>query len=70
MRLDYSIDLNKPQADPDMSMNGDMLLDMQSGLQNDIGSEMQQSQMQQQGQMQPISNMQPVQGGQRNVMPK
>lgn len=69
MRLDYSIDLNKPQADPDISMNGDMLLDMQSGLQNDIGSEMQQSQMQQ-GQMQPMSNMQPVQGGQRNVMPK
>lgn len=69
MRLDYSIDLNKPQADPDISMNGDMLLDMQSGLQNDIGGEMQQSQMQQ-GQMQPMSNMQPVQGGQRNVMPK
>ena len=68
MRLDYSIDLNKPQNDPDISMNSDMLLDMQSGLENDIGSELQNQQAQ--PAQQPIVPNQPVQPGQRNVMPK
>lgn len=67
MRLDYSINLNQPQADPDISMNSDMLLDMQSGLERDIGSE-----LQQQGQpmQQPVAQpMIPVQAGQKNVVP-
>ena len=68
MRLDYNIDLNKPQNDPDISMNSDMLLDMQSGLENDIGTELQNQQAQ--PAQQPIAPNQPVQPGQRNVMPK
>lgn len=68
MRLDYSINLNQPQADPDIITNGDMLLDMQSGLENDIGNELQKAQQPQA--QQPVSNMQPVIAGQRNVMPK
>lgn len=66
MRLDYSINLNQPQTDPDIS-NSDMLLDMQSGLEKDIGNE-----LQQQGQpmQQPVAQpMAPVQAGQKNVVP-
>lgn len=69
MRLDYNIDLNKPQNDPDISMNSDMLLDMQSGLENDIGGELQNQQARVQPQ-QPVVPNQPVQPGQRNVIPK
>lgn len=67
MRLDYNINLNQPQSDPDISMNGDMLLDMQSGLEKDIGNELQQQgqQMQQPG----VPIMAPVQPGQKNVVP-
>lgn len=67
MRLDYSINLNQLRTDPDMSMNSDMLLDMQSGLERDIGSELQQQgqPMQQPG----IQPMIPVQPGQKSVVP-
>lgn len=67
MRLDYSINLNQPQNDPDISMNGDMLLDMQAGLEKDIGNELQQQgqQMQQPG----TPAIAPVQPGQKNVVP-
>lgn len=67
MRLDYNINLNQPQNDPDISMNGDMLLDMQSGLEKDIGNELQQQGQQMQQPSVPI--MTPVQPGQKNVVP-
>lgn len=68
MLLNYNINLNKPQQDPDVTSNMDMMMDIQNGLQTDIGNALQAGQQPQpQQQIQPAT--QPVDNSQRGVMP-
>lgn len=69
-KLDYSIDLNQPMNDPDVSTNADMLSDIQGGLQTDIGNQLQGQQMQQGQQQNVLPPLEPLNGSQRQVMPK
>ena len=69
-KLDYSINLNQPANDPDLSTNADMLSDIQGGLQTDIGNQLQGQQMQQGQQQNVIPPLEPLSGSQRQVMPK
>jgi hypothetical protein len=68
MKLDYSINLTKPQNDPDFNQNIDTVMDMQQGLQNDLAGE---GQSQAQPSAQPaVAPNQPVVPGQKQVMPQ
>lgn len=69
-KLDYSINLNQPTNDPDLSTNADMLSDIQGGLQTDIGNQLQGQQTQQGQQQNVIPPLEPLSGSQRQVMPK
>ena len=63
MRLDYSINMNRPQNDPDFSTNADLLMSMQ----NAGAASLQQGQQQQQ--QPPVEAIQP-QDGKQQVLAK
>lgn len=64
MRLDYSINMNRPQNDPDFSTNADLLMSMQ----NAGAASLQQGQQQMQ-QQPPVEAIQP-QDGKQQVLAK